>query len=176
MVRYIVKFLKAINTNVNPGEIAHGAACGVLLGLMPKNNLFWYIIFFILLFIRINKAVYLIIIPVASFFTPFLDPTFDSIGFSVLTNEKLYDIYNYLLNIPFVAFTKFNNTIVMGSFISGLVLYLPAYLIARLIVYLWRKRGANALRKSKLMIAVNKIPLVSKISELMEKDWEVLYE
>ena len=51
MIKAIAKLFKALNANVNPGEIAHAFSCGILLGLMPKNNVFWYLLFIFILFI-----------------------------------------------------------------------------------------------------------------------------
>ena len=96
-----------------------------------------------------------------------MDPTIDQIGYAVLTAGSMRGAYEFLLDIPFVAFTKFNNTIVMGSLVSGLLLYIPAYLAARILVRLWRKKGVPLLRKSRAIHAVTKIPLVSKIGEAL---------
>ena len=43
MLKVIVKFLKALNSNSHPGEIAHAVCLGMLLGFLPKNNIFWFI-------------------------------------------------------------------------------------------------------------------------------------
>ena len=65
-----------------------------------------------------------------------------------------------------MAFTHFNNTVVMGSFLCGLVLYVPFYFAGRGIVYLWRKYAASYLKNSKLMKVINKMPVVAKIASL----------
>ena len=44
MLKKLIKLLQAFNGNVNPAEIAHAFACGAILGLMPKNNLLWYLV------------------------------------------------------------------------------------------------------------------------------------
>lgn len=169
MISFIAKLLKALNANVNPGEIAHGIACGFLLGLMPKNNLLWYLVFIFVLFVKINKPSYLIMIVVGSAFGAMLDPLFDSVGYSVLTVESLNGFYANLMNIPFVHFTRFNNTIVMGSLVCGILLYIPMYFLARFLVKMWRKYGVPAMRKSKIIKVVNNIPVVSKISEQLRE-------
>lgn len=168
MIAYIAKFLKALNANVNPGEIAHAASCGFLLGLVPKDNLLWYLLFVFLFFIRINKPTYLIMILVGTALTPALDPTVDSIGYSILTIENFRNFYAFLLDVPFVAFTKFNNTIVMGSLALGLICYIPVYIIARVFVKLWRKYAAVAIKNSRIVKALYQIPIVSKIVSLIE--------
>ena len=156
-----------MNANVNPGEIAHAFSCGILLGLMPKNNLLWYLVFVFILFIRINKPMYLIMTLIASTFAPVLDGLFDTIGYAFLTIPSLSGFFGTLLEIPFVGFTKFNNSVVMGSLLFGLAIYIPMYVLGRILVFLWRKHIAQLVRKTKLSKAIAKIPVVAKIAGMV---------
>ena len=163
MFSYIVKLLKSLNTNSHPGEIAHAVAIGMLLGFMPKTNVLWYLLFVFFLFVRVNKGAFLLTMPVASLLTRFFDPLFDSIGYVVLTFSPLKPVYAALLDIPFVAFTKFNNTIVAGSITFSLILYIPVYIVIRIFTKSWRTHLAPTLARSKLMQAFYHVPFVAKI-------------
>lgn len=163
MISYIVKLLKSLNTNSHPGEIAHAVAIGMLLGFMPKTNVLWYLLFVFFLFVRVNKGAFLLTMPVASLLTRFFDPLFDSIGYVVLTFSPLKPVYAALLDIPFVAFTKFNNTIVAGSITFSLILYIPVYIVIRIFTKSWRTHLAPTLARSKLMQAFYHVPFVAKI-------------
>ena len=163
MISYIVKLLKSLNTNSHPGEIAHAVAIGMLLGFMPKTNVLWYLLFVFFLFVRVNKGAFLLTMPVASLLTRFFDPLFDSIGYVVLTFSPLKPVYAALLDIPFVAFTKFNNTIVAGSITFSLILYIPVYIVIRIFTKSWRMHLAPTLARSKLMQAFYHVPFVAKI-------------
>ncbi|WP_294428125.1 TIGR03546 family protein [uncultured Treponema sp.] len=167
MIDKIVSLFKALNANVNPGEIAHAFSCGILLGFMPKNNLLWYIVFVFIFFIRINKPMYLIMVLIASTFAPVMDNLFDNVGYALLTVPSLADFFGMLLEIPFVAFTKFNNSVVIGSLIVGLILYIPMYALGRVLVFLWRKHIAQAIRHTKLAKTIAKLPLLSKIAGMV---------
>ena len=162
MIKFITKLFQSLNSNSHPGEIAHAISCGLILGFMPKNNALWYILFLIFCFLRINKACYLLFTFLFSMITPFCDPFFDKVGYAILSIENLYPFYTKMLDVPFLTLTKFNNTIVMGSLASGIVLYIPVYIISRLIVYLWRSVIRQAFINSKLVKAFYKIPLVAK--------------
>lgn len=162
MIKFITNIFKTLNSNSHPKEIAHAICCGMLLGFMPKTNALWYVLFFIFCFLRINKACYLLFTILFSMITPFLDPIFDKIGFAILSYEPLIPTYIKMLEIPYLPLTRFNNTIVMGSLASGIVLYIPVYIIARLIVRLWRSVIRQAFVNSKLVKAFYKIPLISK--------------
>lgn len=167
MLKAIAKLLGAISSNTRPGAIAHAVSCGVLLGFMPKDNLLWYILFVFILFMNIQRGAYALSILLGAAFTVFLDPLFDSVGYSILTVESMKPYYASLLDIPFVAFTKFNNTVVMGSFVCGVAAYIPLYVLARLFVWAWRKYLAEKVRKLKIAAVLKNIPLVEKIAGMM---------
>ena len=164
MISYIVKLLKALNTNSHPGEIAHAVAIGMLLGFMPKDNALWYLLFVFFLFVRVHKGALLLTTLAASLLAGLFDPLFDAIGYAVLTFSPLEPVYAALLDIPFVAFTKFNNTIVAGSLIFSLILYIPVYILIRILTKLWRTYLAPALIRSKFMQAFYQTPLIAKIA------------
>lgn len=155
-----------LNSNAHPGLITHGISIGMLMGFLPKDNLFWYILTIFFLFIRINKASFGLSTFIFSFIAHHFDSIFDKIGYSILTNNKLEPFFAKLLDIPFVSFTKFNNTIVMGSFISGVCLYIPLYFLVRGFLKLWRTTLAPSLRKSKINVFLSKLPLIKKIGEI----------
>lgn len=167
MLKAISKLLGAISSNTRPGAIAHAVSCGVLLGFMPKDNLLWYILFVFILFMNIQRGAYALSILLGAALTVFMDPLFDSVGYSILTVESLKPYYASLLDIPFVAFTKFNNTVVMGSFVCGIAAYIPLYVLARLFVWAWRKYLAEKVRKLKVAAVLKNIPLVEKIVGMM---------
>ena len=167
MLKSIAKLLGAISSNTRPGAIAHAVSCGVLLGFMPKDNLLWYILFIFILFMNIQRGAYALSILLGAALTVFLDPLFDSVGYSILTIESVKPYYASLLDIPFVAFTKFNNTVVMGSFVCGVAAYIPLYVLARLFVWAWRKYLAEKVRKLKIAAVLKNIPLVEKIAGMM---------
>ncbi|MBQ7160043.1 MAG: TIGR03546 family protein [Treponema sp.] len=166
MLKAIVSLFKALCANSNPGEIAHAMACGLLLGLMPKNNLLWYLVFVFVFFIRFNKAAYLLMILFGSAISPALDPLFDRVGYAFLTIPSLSDFFGNLLDIPFVAFTKFNNSVVMGSFLIGLALYIPMCVLGHVLVRVIRKYAVPALRKAPVFKTISNLPLIAKIVDV----------
>ena len=170
MLKAIVKLIKALNTNSHPGEIAHAVCCGMILGFMPKTNALWYILTVFFLFLRINKGGFLLSTFVFSLISPAVDPLFDSFGYWFLTLPSAGNVVGYLIEIPFVGFTKINNTIVTGSLLTSLIAYIPIYIFARLMVKLFRTTLIPALRKTKLIKIISKIPFIHKISEIAEAE------
>ena len=169
MLKFIIKLLKALNSNSHPGEIAHAVCLGMLLGFLPKNNVFWYIITVFVLFMRINKGALVLSTLAFSLLAPLFDPVFDQVGYWFLTLPSLEPVFASLLDIPFVGFTNFNNTIASGSLLCGLIIYIPLYLLARLLVWLIRNKLVPVLRKTKFIVAISKIPLIKKAAALAAK-------
>ncbi|MCR5764494.1 MAG: TIGR03546 family protein, partial [Treponema sp.] len=102
-----------------------------------------------------------------SLLAPLLDPIFDNVGYWILTLDKLEPVFSKLLDVPFVGFTKFNNSIVCGSLVLSLLAYTPLYWLTRLILKYWRASLAPVIRKSKLVTFLSKIPLIQKIGEMV---------
>ncbi|MCQ2589963.1 MAG: TIGR03546 family protein [Treponema sp.] len=167
MFSYILKFIKSLNSNSHPGEIANAVSIGVILGFLPKNNAFWYILFVLFLFIRINKGSLLFFTLVFGLLAHNFDTYFDKLGYYILTLPSLVPTFKALLDIPFVAFTKLNNTIVMGSLAAGLCCYIPVYGISRVFIKFWRAFLAPAVRKTKLVTLLSKLPIIQKIGEMV---------
>lgn len=167
MLKPVVKFIQALTSNHHPGEIAHAVCLGMILGFLPKSNALWYILTVFFLFMRIHKGTFALFTLLFSLLAPFLDPLFDNIGYWFLTIEKFAPVFTKLLDIPFVSFTKFNNTIVCGSLLFSIACYIPVYFISRLFTKFWRSKLAPAVRKTKLVVFLSKIPLIEKIGGLV---------
>lgn len=167
MLKAFIRFFKALNSNVHPGAIAHAVCLGMILGFLPKNNALWYILTVFFLFMRINKGSFILFTFLFSLLAPVCDNLFDSIGWAVLTFTPLTSFFSGLLEIPFVAFTRFNNTIVCGSLLSSLILYVPVYILVRIFLKYWRAFLAPAVRKTKLVVFLSKLPLIAKLGELV---------
>ena len=162
MIKKIVAFFKILNSNSKSSEIANAVCLGVMLGFIPKDNLLWYILFVFFLFVRINKSAYFLTTLLISLIAPAFDNLFDSIGYKILTNEKLSIFFAKLIEIPFVGFTKINNTITCGALFFSLIIYIPVFILFILFIRLWRTTIASAWNKSKIAKFFYKIPLVSK--------------
>ena len=164
MLSYIIKLLKALGANSKPSQIANSFCIGFIFGVMPKNNLLWWLVFVFFMFVRINKAGYFIMMLLGAFISPYLDPTFHKIGEFVLTYEPLVPVYSKLLEIPFVGFTRFNNTIVCGSLVAGIIAYIPLYIFMLVFIWVWRKWIAPFFNRSKVVKMFFQLPLVRKLT------------
>ncbi|MEK6248182.1 MAG: hypothetical protein N2C12_08380, partial [Planctomycetales bacterium] len=69
----------------------------------------------------------LIIALVASLGNGLFDPVTDRIGRLVLTSEPLQPVWAFLYQLPLMAWTGFDNTVVMGGILFSTAFFFPVY-------------------------------------------------
>ena len=167
MIKYVTSFFRAINANAHPGDIAHAVALGLFLAILPKNNLTVTFLFFLSIFIRINKGAFFISFILFGFVTPFMDVLINNIGFWAVQLSFLRPIFIALENIPFIALFKLSNTMVLGGIIWGLILYIPVYILTRIIIAKYRKYMQPAVNVKGVGL-LGKIPLLRHLTKISD--------
>ena len=163
ILKGIVKLAVALNNNKDVGEIAGGAAFGLMLALVPAGNLLWLGLLVVMFLVKVNSAVALLFLAVFKALAPLADPALDPLGYAVLTAAPLAGVFGWLANLPVVPFTRFNNSLVMGGLLAGIVLWVPFYLLVRALASLYRRTLKPKIENSRLYKAFRKLPLVSRI-------------
>ncbi len=133
----------------SPSQLAAGVAIGMIIGLLPKDSLLPYCLVVVLLLTRANLFSAGVAAMLFSFLAPILDPVSHMIGISVLTFAPLESTWTILIQLPIVPWTRFDNSVVMGSLILGLLTAYPLYRISRHFFYVygnavftfWRNTG-----------------------------------
>ncbi|MCL2069464.1 MAG: TIGR03546 family protein [Treponema sp.] len=169
MIKYVAKFIVAINSNLGKAQIAAGFSWGLFLGLIPAGNLFWIAAFLLSFFFKHHHASKLLCMVILKALSALTAPLLDTVGWEVLHIEALQPLLTSLYNMPFVPFTKFNNTLVAGGIVSGIVLWLPVFFLMLLLVPLYRHTLAPKIRESKIVKAIKNVPFVSKLQKLAAK-------
>ena len=122
ILKQLFGLVKLLNSEKGTNQIAAGIACGFILGMTPSLSLHSLLLFVIMLFFRVQLGAAFL----AAFFFKFiaflLDPMFHSVGGSILEMESLKGFLTMLYNLPLVPFTRFNNTLVMGSGVISFLL------------------------------------------------------
>ena len=160
MLKYIKSFFMALNANAHPGDIAHAVALGLLLAFVPRANLLWAFLFFLTLFIRVNKGAFFISLILLSFITPFADVPVEALGAWVLSLKPLGGVFHALYQTPFVGLTRFNNSLVMGSLLVGIILYAPVAILFTRLVQTYRSKLQPKIIQSKLYQAICNLPFI----------------
>ena len=117
----------ALQGGSDPKHVAAGFALGAALGLVPKDNLFPVLFLLLFFFMRVDKNMAIFS---AFLFTPVgyaLDGFAHALGGALLSASALRPLWTALYDLPIVPLTLFNNTVVLGNLVLGLLLFYPLY-------------------------------------------------
>lgn len=131
ILRPLRMLFKALVIESTPTQMSYGLALGVLLGLVPKGNLLAIVLGFLVAATRVNLAIAACAAVAVTFASSWLDSTFDQIGVYVLGQASLRGFWEAVYDTPMLPWTDFNNSIVMGSFVCGLLLIWPVHRVSR---------------------------------------------
>jgi uncharacterized protein (TIGR03546 family) len=123
----IRQFIKGLTSDTTPGQIGGGIALGFLIGLLPKATLTTQLFLLLLMALSVNIPMALISIFIMTFINPLMDKLTDPVGYYLLTSPALYPMWTKLYNTPVIPWTRFNNTVLLGGLVIGLVLITPVY-------------------------------------------------
>jgi uncharacterized protein (TIGR03546 family) len=137
----------------------------VLLALVPGGNLLWYAFFVIAFLVKMNLAAMFVVLGLARLLVPIADPALDALGWLVLSMPPLQPVFTALARLPVVPWARFDHTIVMGGFLSGVALWAPVFLLFRFLVRLYRRRLRERIVASRLAKAVAKVPLFATLGK-----------
>ncbi len=154
LLKQIFAFIKLLNSDTGTISLAAGMTCGFILGMTPVLSLHSLIIFLILFFFRIQIGAALL----AAFFFKFvaflLDPLFDVVGRKVLEMGSLEPFFTKLYNMPLIPFTRFNNSIVMGSAVITFALSPIVFIISQRLIIKYRETVLARFKTTKFWKAV----------------------
>jgi uncharacterized protein (TIGR03546 family) len=149
LLKLLQSLVKTLHSDGSPGQIAGGVALGAALGLTPIANVHNLIVLALLVMLNVSFGAGMlawgVFVPVGFM----LDPIFDRVGRWLLVDSpSLRPLWTSWENSPGLALTNFNNTVVLGSFVLWLVLFLPIYFGARWSVLRYRETLGARVRQS----------------------------
>jgi uncharacterized protein (TIGR03546 family) len=105
-----------------PHQLGLGMTFGVIVGLLPKDSLLPYAIGMIAILTTANLLCFGIGVVLAAIASPNFDGLSHPIGQWFLTFDPIESSLAVLYNLPVLPWTRFNNTVVMGSLILGIAI------------------------------------------------------
>jgi len=161
------KIIVMFQSDISADQIAWGFALGAVLGLVP-NVFVKTVMFVVIMMFRVNLTSALL---AASFFAVIgfaIDPVLDKIGYICLVDISfLKSFYTWLYNLPLVPFTKFNNTVVMGSLAAGIILLAPNAVLAKKMLVYYRANYRDKVSQWKIMkllgAVINTAKIINKV-------------
>lgn len=151
MTSFIAKLLKVLNSETDPSQISLAFCLSMIMGFTPLFSLHNIIILLVTLLLRVNLTSFILGLAVFSGLSYLLDPLFHIIGLSILTAAPLEGLWTTLYNTTIFRLAHFNNTILMGSLITSLVLFIPLFLILNILIRKYREHFLAYVEKSKIM-------------------------
>ena len=151
ILKLIQSLFKTLHSDGSPSQIAVAMALGAALGLTPLFTLTNVVVFALLLLLNVSFGAGMLGWALAVPIGFILDPLFDAIGRALLiSSTSLTPFWTRLANMPAVPLTNFNNTVVLGSLVTWLVLFVPLVLVLRWGVVRYRETIGRKVMGSRL--------------------------
>src|SRR3954466_11847284 len=139
ILKFLQSLLKTLHSEGTPSQIAGGIALGASLGLTPLMNLHNALVLIALCVVNVSFGAGLLGMAIFAPFGFLLDPLFDRFGRWLLTDvHSLRPIFTWIDDQPILAFSNLTNTVVLGSFVAWLILFIPILLASRIAVIRYR--------------------------------------
>ncbi len=151
MITTIAKILKVLNSETDPAQIGLAISFSLIAGLTPLLSMHNLVVLFLVLTVRVNISIFIVGTGIFSGISYLLDPVFHKIGLGLLTAESLTGFWTILYNSPVWRIERFNNSIVMGSLLVSIVLFVPVFLFSMYIVRQYREHILERVRKTRIM-------------------------
>lgn len=154
ILKQLFAFIKLLNSDTGTISLALGMTCGFILGMTPVLSLHSLLVFLVLFIFRIQVGAALLMAFFFKFIAFLLDPLFHYVGSKVLEMESLSGIFTKLYNMPLIPYTRFNNSIVMGSAVITFALSPVVYLLSQYFIKKYREIVVARFKDTKLWKAV----------------------
>ena len=154
-LKLLQSLIKELHSDGTPLQIALGAALGAALGLTPIANIHNALIVALLLVLNVSFGAGML---AWGLFVPIgfvLDPLFDRIGHRLLVETPaLTPLWTSWFNAPLMPYTNFNNSVVLGSVVGWLALFVPIAALVYYLVVRYRATYGERVRQSRFYRAV----------------------
>jgi len=158
----LAKLVKILRSAASPSQIAAGFIIGMTIGLTPLWTLHNFILFILLIILSVNIATALFSFVIFSGIAYLMDPLFHHFGYFILVDLSfMKGLWTTLYNVPLIALSKYNNTVVMGSLASSLLLCLPVFLLVKKGIIYYRENIDTKMQKWKIVQVVKGSKLYS---------------
>lgn len=151
MFRLIAKLLKVLNSESDPGQISLAFCLSMVFGLTPLYSIHNILVLFLVLFLRANLSAFILGWLFFSGVAYILDPLFHRLGLWLLTLGSLEGLWTSLYNTILFRLEKFYNSIVMGSLLFSILLFIPLYIASNIGIRRYRDHVLAWIEKTRVM-------------------------
>ena len=154
MIEAIANLLKVLNSETEPGQISLALCLSMIAGFTPVLSPHNLIVLLLALVLRVNLSAFGLGWAFFSALAYLLDPVFHAIGSKLLTAPPLKTFWTGLYNTTWFRLDLLNNTIVMGSLVFSLILFIPALIVFNLLIRRYRAHILAWVKKTRLVQAI----------------------
>jgi uncharacterized protein (TIGR03546 family) len=123
----------------------------MIAGLTPLLSLHNLLVLLLVFILRVNFAAFFLGLAVFTGIAYLLDPLFHLLGLAVLTAPLLEGLWTSLYQSVWWRLEYFNNSIVMGSLVFSVGLFIPVLLLSNLLIRRYRQHVLAWVQKTKIM-------------------------
>jgi uncharacterized protein (TIGR03546 family) len=153
VIEAIANLLKVLNSETEPGQISLALCLSMIAGFTPVLSPHNLIVLLLVLVLRVNLSAVGLGWAFFSALAYLLDPLFHTIGLALLTAPSLNGWWTGLYNTAWFRLDLLNNTVVMGSLIFSLALFIPGFILFNLLIRRYRTHILAWVKKTRLMRA-----------------------
>jgi uncharacterized protein (TIGR03546 family) len=149
LFNFLARLISVLQAAATPPQIGAGFVVGMAMGFTP-SAVMTALLGLVLIIFNVNITAALAAAALCRFVAYALDPVFHSLGYIVLVEAGfLRPLFTAIYNTPFIPFTGFNNTVVMGGMVVSLALAAPVYFGVKRGIILYRGRWEKRIRNWK---------------------------
>ncbi len=168
-LKLVSNFIKILREGQTPAQVAGGFALGSILGFSPMFTLQGIAVWLVILVLDVNLSAATLALMVFSLIAYIFDPLFHQLGYFLLVDvDSLKGLWTALYNAPVAPLTRFNNTIVMGSFVCALIFFTPMYFGMKKFVVAYRSSVGKRIEKMKIYQVISKSWIVQTYNRIRD--------
>jgi uncharacterized protein (TIGR03546 family) len=122
--------------------------------LTPLWNLHNLIVLLLVLILRVNLTTFILAWLGFSGIAYLLDPVLHAFGFHILTADALRGVWTSLYNSTLWRLSNYNNSLLMGSLITSLGLFVPLFFLSNIFIRKYREHILAWVMKSRIVQAL----------------------
>ncbi len=168
IIRLVAKLIALLNSNKRAAEVGAAVAFGFWIACVPATNLLFALLVLVVVLVKVNLGMAIVSSLGFSIFISALDPLAMRLGEAILRSPALTDLFTRFAAMPIVPWTRFNDTLVMGTLVGGAILFVPITLLAAMLVRLYRKHIHARIANSKLVKAFMATPFAQKVASALQ--------
>lgn len=150
LIKQLINLVRLLHSDTGQSQIAAGLSFGVFLGFAPFLSLQTLLVLFVVFIFRVQLGAAFLSAFFFKFIAFMLDPVADPIGRSLLESPPLRPLWTSLYNVPLLPMTRFNNSIVLGSFAISIILCPILYFVFKKLIIQYQTTLVQKFESSKM--------------------------